>query len=115
MGKITVDTGRIKVSGEVKNIGETLKKAMERRESQIPLTDFNRLTEWLKENIVVKSKREIVRNPKETLSHPIVVITHNGAPDGVYISFNAPAEIPSEVKLFLLGVLNAATCKGREK
>ena len=108
---IRVDTGTVVVEGKVENIGEAISKALDRKNRQIPIEDFSRLVSWLTETAEVKSKREIVRNPRTAFEKPIVVITDRGAPSGVFLSFNAPAELPKEVKLFLLALMNAVSCK----
>ena len=108
---IRVNTGTVVVEGKVENIGKAISKALDRKNCQIPLEDFSRLVSWLERAIEVKNKREIVRNPRTAFEKPIVVITDRGAPSGVFLSFGAPAELPKEVKLFLLALMNAVNYK----
>ncbi len=106
-----VDAGKIVVEGKVENVGEVISRALEKKNRQISLEDFPTLVSWLEQAVEVKNKREMVRNPKTAFEKPIVVITDRGAPSGVFLSFKAPAELPKEIKLFLLALMNASICK----
>ena len=108
---IKVDTGTVVIEGKVENIKKVISKALDRKNCQIPIEDFSRLVSWLEQAIEIKSKREIVRNPSTVFEKPVVVITDKGAPSGVLLSFDAPAELPKEVRLFLLALMNAVSCK----
>ena len=110
-GTTRVDTGKVVVEGKVENVGEVISRALEKKNRQISLEDFPALTSWLEQVVEVKNKREIVRNPRTAFEKPIVVITDRGAPSGVFLSFKAPAELPKEIKLFLLALMNASICK----
>jgi len=108
---IKVDTGTVVIEGKVENIKKVISKALDRKNCQIPIEDFSRLVSWLEQAIGIKSKHEIVRNPSTVFEKSIVVITDRGVPSGVFLSFDAPAELPKEVKLFLLALMNAGSCK----
>lgn len=106
-----VDAGKVVIEGKVENVGEVISRALEEKNRQISLEDFPALTSWLEQAVEVKNKREIVRNPRTAFEKPIVVITDRRAPSGVFLSFKAPAELPKEMKLFLLALMNASICK----
>ncbi len=94
-----------------KSRDELKKKLVEKASKRQSFENLDRLLEWVLNETVVKGKREIVRNPKEAFEDRIVLVMDRKTPKGVFISFDAAAELPAELRAFLSMVLNAGGCK----
>ncbi|SMP12559.1 hypothetical protein SAMN06265339_1057 [Desulfurobacterium pacificum] len=81
------------------------------KSERLSFQNLKELEEWLKNNVVVKGKREIVKNPSKAFKENVVVVTDRKEPTGVYISLKAANKLPPELQAFLFMTLNVIGCK----
>jgi hypothetical protein len=95
-------------------------KTLERREiplkellggKRLSFQNLEELERWIKENVVEKGKREIVKNPSQAFRESVIVITDRRKPEGVFINLKDASKLPPEIQAFLFMVLNALGCK----
>ena len=95
-------------------------KVLERREislkellggKRLSFQNLEELEKWMKENVVEKGKREIVKNPSKAFKESVIVVTDRKKPEGVFINLKDANKLPPEIQAFLFMTLNALGCK----
>ena len=78
---------------------------------RLSFQNLEALEKWLRERVVERGKREIVKNPSKAFEDSVVVITERKEPKGVFINLKDASKLPPEIQAFLFMALNALGCK----
>jgi hypothetical protein len=78
---------------------------------RLSFKNMDELEKWMRENVVEKGKREIVKNPSKAFKESVIIVTDRKKPEGVFINLKNANKLPPEIQAFLFMALNAVGCK----